>query len=63
MPLVETAIGMIERDQLVVKDVVDETENARSVATEWYHNGALVRRDAHVMILRTQPIGGEQATF
>ena len=59
--LVETAIGLIERDQLTVKDIVTEGENHRSIATEWFFQGQLVKRDCHVIILRTPAIGGEQA--
>lgn len=61
MPLVETAKGLIERDLLVVKDIIEEGDNYRSIATEWFLDGELVKRDCHVMILRTQPMGGEQA--
>lgn len=63
MPLVETIKGLIERDLLEIKEVVSEDDNSRAVATEWYLNGELVRRDAHVMVLRTQAIGGQQAVM
>ena len=59
--MVETAVGMIERDRLTVKDFVTEGENHRTIATEWYLDGQMVKRDCHVVILRTQAIGGEQA--
>lgn len=58
--LIQTIKGLIPKEQLEVKDIVTETDNSRSVATEWYLNGELVRRDCAVSILRTQAIGGEQ---
>lgn len=57
---VETIKGLIDRDRLDVRESVTETDSARCIATEWYLDGELVRRDAHAMILRTQAIGGEQ---
>lgn len=58
--LVYTTKGLIERDQLEIKDVVSEEDNARVMATEWYLNGELVRRDVNVNILRGQSVLGEQ---
>jgi hypothetical protein len=60
MPLIETSQGMIERERLTVHDIVEEGDNHRSIATEWRLDGVLVRRDAHVMILRTVAMSGEQ---
>lgn len=61
--LVLTKNGLIERDQLVVKDVVEDHDNARVTATEWYLGDELVRRDVHVNILRGLSVAGEQATL
>lgn len=59
---VHTTKGLIERDQLVVKDTIEEHDNARVIATEWYSGDELVRRDVHVNILCGHSIFGEQAT-
>lgn len=58
--LVHTAKGLIERELLEVKDTVSEEGSARTVATEWYLNGELVRRDAWANIYAPQSISGEQ---
>lgn len=58
--LIYTTKGLVERDQLEVKDVISEEDNARVIATEWYLNGELVRRDVNVNILREQSIFSEQ---
>lgn len=61
--LVETAKGLIDRARLTVEDIVEDGDNHRSIATEWRLDGELVRRDAHVMILRTESLAGQQATL
>jgi hypothetical protein len=58
--LIHTTKGMVERDQLAVKDIVEEHENARVTATEWYMGDELVRRDVNVNILRGLQMGAEQ---
>lgn len=67
MPLVQIEVdgqpALVEWDRLEVRDIVTEHDNARAVASEWYLDGQLVRRDCAVSILRTQAIGGEQATM
>jgi hypothetical protein len=45
MSKVHTTKGLIDRDLLTVKDIVSEDENSRAVATEWFLDGELVRRD------------------
>lgn len=62
---VQTAQGLIDRALLDVVDLVSEDDNSRAIATEWRirSTGELVRRDVHVMVLRTQAIGGSQATM
>lgn len=54
---VQTAKGEIDRDKLVPRDAVIENEDARVMATEWYHYGELVRRDVWVNPLRMPAIG------
>lgn len=60
---VQTAIGLIDRADLEVTDIVSEGFNDRTVATEWRHNGELVRRDVHVAILQGQAIFGDAAAI
>jgi hypothetical protein len=56
---VHTAKGLIDRDLLMVEEIVTEDDNSRAVATEWRTlDGELVRRDAHVMILRGHELAG-----
>lgn len=61
--LVQTTKGLIDRSALDVRDIVEEHDNARVNATEWFLNGELVRRDVNVNILRGAELGGEQSTF
>jgi hypothetical protein len=51
MQQVQTTKGLIDRDLLTTNDIVEEGENYRSIATEWFFNGELVRRDVAVSIL------------
>jgi hypothetical protein len=57
---IETIKGMIDREQLVVKDIIEENDNARVTATEWYFGEELVRRDCNINMLRGLSMGGEQ---
>lgn len=50
--LVQTIDGMIEKDLLTIKDVIEDGDNCRVTATEWYLGDKLVRRDVNVNILR-----------
>ena len=61
MSQVHTTKGLIDRGQLMVKDIVTEEENARVVATEWFLGDELVRRDVAVAVLQGQAIFGDQA--
>lgn len=58
--LIWTTKGLIERERLEVKDITTETDNSRDTATEWYLNGELVRRDAHINMLRPLNINSDQ---
>jgi hypothetical protein len=60
MTLVYTKNGLIPREELEVKDVIVEVGSARCIATEWYHNGELVRRDAWANVYNAQSVSGEQ---
>ena len=57
--MVHTAVGLVERDRLTVKDVVSETPTSRDMATEWYLDDRLVRRDAWANMKLPTSIGGE----
>jgi hypothetical protein len=59
--LVHTVDGLVERSELEAKDIIFEDDNSRTVATEWYLGGRLVRRDVHVSVLRGQSVFGDQA--
>jgi hypothetical protein len=58
---VHTIRGLIDRDRLTVRDIVSEDDNSRAIATEWFLDGELVRRDVAVSILQGQALTGEQA--
>lgn len=60
MSQVYTSKGLIDRNRLTVKDVITEEPNARVVASEWYLDEELVRRDAAVSILAPQDITAQQ---
>lgn len=49
--MVYTTDGLVERSRLEVKDVVNNDRGSRAIATEWYLDGRLVRRDVNVSIL------------
>jgi hypothetical protein len=57
---VYTIKGLLPRSALEVKDIISETENSRCVATEWYYNGELVRRDAWANIYHAKEMAGAQ---
>jgi len=58
---VHTTKGLIDRSRLTVKDITHEDDNSRAIATEWYLDGEMVRRDVAVSILCGQAIAGEAA--
>lgn len=51
MSKVFTIKGLVDREALEVLDIITETSNSRDIATEWYLDGELVRRDVAVSIL------------
>ena len=61
MSTVQTIKGLIDRDRLEVHDIISEDENSRAIATEWFLEGELVRRDVAVSILCGQALMGDQA--
>lgn len=63
MSMVHTTKGLIARDLLEVKDSVSEEANSRAIATEWFLDGELVRRDVAVSILQGMSVFGERGTF
>ena len=57
--MVATTKGLVDRSLLAVKDIVTEEQNARIIATEWYLDGELVRRDVWVSLLIGVEMSGE----
>lgn len=53
MAMIFTTLGMVEETTLDRKDVVLERSTGIELATEWWSNGVLVKRDAH--FIPTQP--------
>lgn len=51
MQLVQTSVGLIDLSALEVRDITSYEQNAKVIATEWFLNGTLVRRDVNVNIL------------
>ena len=60
---VYTIKGILNRDQLTVKDIVTEDGDARVTATEWFLGDELVRRDVNVNILIGQALNSEQGAI
>jgi hypothetical protein len=54
---VATCEGEVDREELEVRDLVSEDDNARVIATEWRREGRLVRRDVFVNMLRGVAVG------
>lgn len=54
---VTTAEGEIDHTKLEPTDISQWGDNCRVVATEWYHDGKLVRRDVWVNVLVAPTIG------
>lgn len=51
MSLVQTTKGLVDKTLLEVRDIITNEDNARILATEWFLDGELVRRDVNVNIL------------
>lgn len=60
MTEVFTTKGLLPLTQLEVKDVTQWADNARIVATEYYHHGELVRRSVWADVLRPEVIHGRE---
>lgn len=61
--LVQTTKGLVDSDLLVIKDITSFDQNSRFIATEWYLNDELVRRDVNVNILNGINLNGEQESM
>lgn len=61
MALVYTTKGIIPSEELEINDHVIMEDNARIYATEWIHNGEMVRRDVWVSALRPIDAESQQA--
>lgn len=47
-----TTKGLLEYGELTVNDIVEIADNHRKIATEYHHDGELVRRDVVVNVFR-----------
>ena len=56
MTQVWTVVGFIDREALTVKEVITEDGNFRIVATEWYLDDEMVRRDCNAILLRPMEV-------
>lgn len=54
---VMTDKGIIERDRLQVREVIQEDGNVRAVSTEWMLEGEVVRRDVWINTLMPLEFG------
>jgi hypothetical protein len=65
MGMVHTTHGLVDRDELDIKDIITEGPNDRTIATEWRlksdPDGVPVRRDVWVSMLAGQAVFGDQA--
>lgn len=52
-----TTKGLIERSELTVKDVVSESDSARTLATEYYLGEELVKRSVWIDAWRPLEMG------
>lgn len=60
---VYTTKGILESENLEIKDEVSMKDNARVFTTEWYFKGELVRRDVNVNLLVGLSVSGESNTI
>lgn len=60
--MVTTNLGLVDYARLEIKDEIVLCENARTLVSEWYLDGLLVRRDAMVNGLRALNMGVEQSS-
>lgn len=58
-----TTKGDIDMAELAVTDFVETGDNHRKIATEYRHQGELVRRDVVVNVLRPFDLGSQQGTI
>lgn len=57
--MVQTAEGLLPRDELTVDETCDETDNSRRMVRKWFYQGRIVRQDAFVSMLRGVQLGVE----
>lgn len=58
-----TTKGLVEFEQLRVTDSVEVGDNHRKIATEWYLDNELVKRDVTVSMLRPIESVAEQGVL
>lgn len=61
MAIVYTTKGLLPSEELEVRDFITLEDNARVTATEWFHQGEMVRRDVWVSALRPVDAESQQA--
>ncbi len=62
--MIETKLGLIDEDKLVYKEGVSvDDENERSTYQEWYLDGELVKRNAHVTLKKWPVASGALGSF
>ncbi len=60
--LIETTLGLMDTDELEERQGVSDDDEWRRVSwREFWHDGVLVRRDAHLEIKKFPPMSGELA--
>lgn len=61
--LVHTAVGLLDRSELRIEDVVNETEDARKIETKFWRGAELVRQDVTVSIWRGLDLSADQGAM
>jgi hypothetical protein len=61
--MVFTKDGLKPRKDLVVKDIIQEHENARVIVTQWFLGEELVRQDVYANMLRQPQMQAEQGNL
>ncbi len=60
MSKVQTSKGVLDRSDLQVKYIIEESDTSTTSVTEWYLKDEMVRRDVHVNMLVGMPISSDQ---
>ena len=63
MPLITTTKGEMDEALLEKKEGSVDNENEYTTWVEYWHEGELVHRSAHVTLKKMPPMGAEAASF